>query len=56
MLGGWMASVLGLYTGSSMGVFLVALVGAVVRRLEDWLEWRFEGDEDPFRGTRAGAA
>lgn len=30
MLGGWMAKVLGLYTGSSIGAFLVALVGAVV--------------------------
>ena len=29
-LGGWMAGVLGLYTGSSIGAFLVALVGAVV--------------------------
>jgi uncharacterized membrane protein YeaQ/YmgE (transglycosylase-associated protein family) len=30
MLGGWMARVLGLYPGSSVGVFLVALAGAVV--------------------------
>jgi len=29
-LGGWMAGVLGLYTGSSLGAFLLALVGAVV--------------------------
>lgn len=30
MLGGWMARVLGLSIGSSFGVFLVAIVGAVV--------------------------
>jgi len=30
MLGGWMAGVIGLYTGSSLGAFLLALVGAVV--------------------------
>lgn len=30
MLGGWMARAIGLSTGSSAGVFLVALVGAVV--------------------------
>jgi len=30
MLGGWMARVMGLYTGSSIGAFLMALVGAVV--------------------------
>jgi uncharacterized membrane protein YeaQ/YmgE (transglycosylase-associated protein family) len=30
MLGGWMARVIGLYPGSSIGVFLVALAGAVV--------------------------
>jgi len=30
MLGGWMARVLGLYAGNSLGAFLVALVGAVV--------------------------
>ena len=30
MLGGWMARVLWLYTGSSIGAFLMALVGAVV--------------------------
>ncbi len=30
MLDGWMASVLGLYTSSSIGAFLLALVGAVV--------------------------
>jgi len=30
MLGGWMARVIGLYPGSSIGVFLVALVGALV--------------------------
>ena len=30
ILGGWMARVLGIYTGSSARVFLVALAGAVV--------------------------
>ena len=30
MLGGWMAGVIGLSTGSSAGAFLLALVGAVV--------------------------
>ena len=30
MLGGWMAGVIGLSTGSSVGAFLMALVGAVV--------------------------
>ena len=30
MLGGWIAGGIGLYTGSSMGVFLVALAGAVI--------------------------
>ena len=30
MLGGWMAGVIGLSTGSSLGAFLMALVGAVV--------------------------
>ena len=30
MLGGWMARVMGLSTGSSIGAFLMALVGAVV--------------------------
>ncbi len=30
MLGGWMARVLGLAAGSSIGSFLVALVGAVI--------------------------
>ena len=30
MLGGWMAGVIGLSTGSSAGAFLMALVGAVV--------------------------
>ena len=30
MLGGWMAGVIGLSTGSSIGAFLLALVGAVV--------------------------
>ena len=30
MLGGWMANILGLYAGSSIGAFLLALVGAVV--------------------------
>ena len=30
MLGGWMAGVIGLSTGSSVGAFLLALVGAVV--------------------------
>ena len=30
MLGGWMANVLGLSIGSSLGVFLMAVVGAVV--------------------------
>jgi len=30
MLGGWMARVIGLSTGSSGGAFLMALVGAVV--------------------------
>jgi len=30
MLGGWMARVFGIYTGSSARVFLVALAGAVV--------------------------
>lgn len=30
MLGGWIARVMGLYTGSSLGAFLVALAGAVV--------------------------
>jgi uncharacterized membrane protein YeaQ/YmgE (transglycosylase-associated protein family) len=30
MLGGWMARVLGLYPGNSLGTFLVALVGALV--------------------------
>ncbi|MEI8350545.1 MAG: GlsB/YeaQ/YmgE family stress response membrane protein [Candidatus Omnitrophota bacterium] len=30
MLGGWLAKVIGLSTGSSFGTFLVALVGAVI--------------------------
>ena len=30
MLGGWMANVLGLSIGSSFGMFLMALIGAVV--------------------------
>jgi uncharacterized membrane protein YeaQ/YmgE (transglycosylase-associated protein family) len=30
MLGGWMAGVIGLSTGSSFGAFLLALAGAVV--------------------------
>jgi uncharacterized membrane protein YeaQ/YmgE (transglycosylase-associated protein family) len=30
MLGGWMARVIGIYPGSSLGAFLLALVGAVV--------------------------
>ena len=30
MLGGWMARAIGLSTGSSVGAFLMALVGAVV--------------------------
>ncbi len=30
MLGGWMANVLGLSVGSSFGMFLLAIVGAVV--------------------------
>jgi len=30
MLGGWMANVLGLSIGSSLGMFLMAVVGAVV--------------------------
>lgn len=30
MLGGWMARMIGLSTGSSAGAFLLALVGAVV--------------------------
>jgi uncharacterized membrane protein YeaQ/YmgE (transglycosylase-associated protein family) len=30
MLGGWMASVIGLSTGSSAGAFLLSLIGAVV--------------------------
>lgn len=30
MLGGWIARVMGLYTSSSVGAFLVALAGAVV--------------------------
>jgi len=30
MLGGWIAGVMGLYTSSSVGAFLVALAGAVV--------------------------
>ncbi|MBF0572081.1 MAG: GlsB/YeaQ/YmgE family stress response membrane protein [Candidatus Omnitrophica bacterium] len=30
MLGGWMANVLGLTIGSSVGMFLLAIVGAVV--------------------------
>lgn len=30
MLGGWMAGVIGLSASSSFGVFLVALIGAVV--------------------------
>lgn len=30
MLGGWMAGVIGISTGSSVGAFLLALVGAVV--------------------------
>ena len=29
-LGGWMARLIGLYPGSSIGIFLVALVGALV--------------------------
>ena len=29
-LGGWMAGLIGLYPGSTIGVFLVALAGAVV--------------------------
>jgi uncharacterized membrane protein YeaQ/YmgE (transglycosylase-associated protein family) len=30
MLGGWMAGVIGLYPGTTLGAFLLALVGAVV--------------------------
>ena len=30
MLGGWMADVLGLSIGSSLGLFLMAIIGAVV--------------------------
>lgn len=30
MLGGWIAGVMGLYTSSSLGAFLVALAGAVI--------------------------
>ncbi|OGW90691.1 MAG: transglycosylase [Omnitrophica bacterium RIFCSPHIGHO2_02_FULL_63_14] len=30
LLGGWLASAIGLYTSSSFGAFLVALAGAVV--------------------------
>jgi uncharacterized membrane protein YeaQ/YmgE (transglycosylase-associated protein family) len=30
MLGGWMAGLIGLYPGSTVGVFLVALAGAVI--------------------------
>ena len=30
MLGGWLAGVFGLYTGSSIGAFLLALAGAVL--------------------------
>jgi uncharacterized membrane protein YeaQ/YmgE (transglycosylase-associated protein family) len=30
MLGGWMANVLGLSIGSSLGLFLMAVIGAVV--------------------------
>ena len=30
MLGGWIARAMGLYTGGSVGAFLVALAGAVV--------------------------
>ncbi|HBG60659.1 MAG: hypothetical protein A2306_09915 [Omnitrophica WOR_2 bacterium RIFOXYB2_FULL_38_16] len=30
MLGGWIARILGLYTNSSIGAFLMALIGAVV--------------------------
>ena len=30
MLGVWIARIIGLYTGSSLGAFLVALAGAVV--------------------------
>jgi len=30
MLGGWLAGVIGIYPGSSFGVFLVALAGAVI--------------------------
>ncbi len=30
MLGGWIAGVMGLYTSSSVGAFLVALAGAVI--------------------------
>ena len=30
MLGGWMAGVIGLSAGSSLGAFILALVGAVV--------------------------
>jgi uncharacterized membrane protein YeaQ/YmgE (transglycosylase-associated protein family) len=30
MLGGWLAGVMGLYTSSSGGAFLVALAGAVI--------------------------
>jgi uncharacterized membrane protein YeaQ/YmgE (transglycosylase-associated protein family) len=30
MLGGWMANILGLSIGSSLGLFLMAVVGAVV--------------------------
>ena len=29
-LGGWMAGIIGIYPGSSAGVFLVALAGAVI--------------------------
>ena len=30
MLGGWMAGILGIHTASSIGAFLLALIGAVV--------------------------
>jgi uncharacterized membrane protein YeaQ/YmgE (transglycosylase-associated protein family) len=30
MLGGWIAQVMGLYAGNSLGAFLVALAGAVI--------------------------
>ena len=30
MLGGWISRVIGLYPGSSLGSFLIALVGAIV--------------------------